>query len=86
VPIISAFFGIIIRMYFDDHAPPHFHAEYHGQDAMLDFRGRIIEGEIRSSTARKLIRQWAQQHEMELAINWKRAKALQQLENISPLE
>jgi hypothetical protein len=86
VPIISAFFGIIIRMYFDDHAPPHFHAEYHGQDAMIDFRGRIIEGEIRSSTARKLIRQWAQQHEMELAINWKRAKALKNLENIAPLE
>jgi len=66
--------------------PPHFHAEYHGQDAVVDFRVRIIEGEIRSSTARKLIRQWAQRHEMELAINWKRAKALQRLEKIAPLE
>jgi len=53
---------------------------------MVDFRGRIIEGEIHSGTARKLIRQWAQQHEMELAINWKRAKALQRLEKIAPLE
>ena len=86
MPIISAFFGIIIRMYFDDHAPPHFHAEYHGQDASVDFRGRIIEGEIRSSTARKLIQEWARRHEMELAMNWKRAKALQRLEKIAPLE
>jgi hypothetical protein len=86
VPIISAFFGIIIRMYFDDHAPPHFHAEYHGQSAMVGFDGRIIEGEIRSATARRLIRQWAQQHPIELRINWKRAKALQPLENIAPLE
>jgi hypothetical protein len=86
VPIISTFFGIIIRMYSDDHAPPHFHVEYHGQEAVFDFRGRIIAGEIRSSTARKLIREWTQRHEMELAINWKRAKALQPLEKIAPLE
>ena len=54
VPIISAFFGIIIRMYFDDHAPPHFHAEHQGQDAMVDFQGRIVEGEIASATARNV--------------------------------
>lgn len=86
MPIISAFFGIIIRMYFDDHSPPHFHAEYHGQEAIVDFDGRIFEGEIRSSTARRLIREWARQHEAELAANWKRAKALRQLESIAPLE
>jgi hypothetical protein len=86
VPIISAFFGIIVRMYFDDHAPPHFHAEHQGQDAMIDFDGRVIEGEIVSGTARKLIRQWAQLHKGELEANWKRAKRLQQLKNIAPLE
>jgi hypothetical protein len=86
VPVISAFFGIIIRMYFDDHAPPHFHAEHHGQDAMIDFDGRIIEGELSSSTARKLIRQWAREHQFELRLNWKRAKALQSLQSIEPLE
>src|SRR5213593_1511521 len=58
VPIVSAFFGIIIRMYFDDHNPPHFHAEHQGQVAVVDFDGRILAGEIDSSTARKLIRQW----------------------------
>jgi len=86
VPIISAFFGIIIRMYFDDHVPPHFHAEHHGQRAEVNFDGKIIAGEISSSTARRLIREWARMHRFELEANWKRAKKLHQLESIAPLE
>ena len=31
MPIVSMFFGIVIRMYYDEHAPPHFHAEYQGK-------------------------------------------------------
>jgi len=62
VPIISSFFGIIIRMFFDDHEPPHFHAEYQGQVASVGFDGRILVGEISSSRARKLIREWAELH------------------------
>ena len=73
-------------MYFDDHPPPHFHAEYHGQDAMVGFDGRIIEGGIDSATARKLIRQWTAIRRRELEANWKRAIKLQKLENIPPLE
>jgi uncharacterized protein DUF4160 len=86
VPIISAFFGIIIRMFFDDHEPAHFHAEYQGDHATFDFSGRLLVGEIRSATARKLIRQWARSHRTDLEVNWKRAKALQPLSQIAPLE
>jgi len=86
MPIVSAFFGIIIRMFFDDHNPPHFHAEHQGQEAEVDFEGRIIEGEINSSTARRLIKQWARSHRTELEANWKRAKALKSLSQIAPLE
>jgi hypothetical protein len=86
VPIVSAFFGIIIRMFFDDHAPPHFHAEHQGQDAVVTFDGAIIEGEISSPRARKLIREWARLHRLELELNWRRAKALKQLAHIAPLE
>ncbi len=86
MPIISTFFGIIIRMFFDDHAPPHFHAEYQGQEALVGFDGRIIQGEIKSPTARKLIKQWAQIHRAELEANWRRAQKLQPLDNIAPLE
>lgn len=37
MPEISRFFGIIIRMFFDEHDPPHFHAEYQGSKGVFDF-------------------------------------------------
>jgi hypothetical protein len=86
VPVISTFFGIIIRMFFDDHEPPHFHAEYQGQTATFDFSGKLLVGSIRSATARKLIREWARSHRDELDDNWKRARMLQPLNQVPPLE
>jgi hypothetical protein len=86
VPIVSSFFGIIIRMFFDDHAPPHFHAEHQGQEAVVGFDGRIIEGEIISPRARKLIKEWAEVHRSELDLNWRRAKKFRPLVHIAPLE
>jgi hypothetical protein len=56
VPIISAFFGIVIRMYYKEHEPAHFHAEYADQQAKFDFGGALIAGEIRSYKARARIR------------------------------
>jgi hypothetical protein len=38
VPEISRFFGIVIKMFFDDHNPPYFHAEYAGSLALIDIR------------------------------------------------
>jgi hypothetical protein len=73
-------------MFFDDHAPPHFHAEHQGQDALVSFDGAIIEGEITSRRARRLIREWALLHHSELEMNWRRAKRFKPLVNIAPLE
>lgn len=42
MPEISRFFGIIIRMFFDDHDPPHLHAEYSGAKAVFDFWPEIV--------------------------------------------
>ena len=86
MPIISAFFGIIVRMFFDDHPPPHFHAEYQGQDALVAFDGSIIEGEITSSRARRLLKEWTLLHRSELEMNWRRAKSLKPLVQIAPLD
>ena len=86
MPIISTFFGIIIRMFFDDHEPAHFQAEYQRQNASFDFSGKMLVGSIRSTTARKLIREWAKAHHLELEENWKRAKALKPLNQVAPLE
>ena len=44
MPEISRFFGIIIRMFFDEHNPPHIHAEYQGQKAVFDLNGNVARG------------------------------------------
>src|SRR5436190_18391041 len=71
MPIISAFFGIVIRMFYREHEPPHFHAEYQSQLAKFDFDGEIVAGDIRSRTARHRIRKWSAQHRSELEANGK---------------
>ena len=73
-------------MFFDDHNPPHFHAEHQGQMATFDFSGKLLSGAIRSARAKRLVREWARLHQHELRANWKRLKALQPLQQIAPLE
>ncbi|BBE11040.1 hypothetical protein HH1059_11130 [Halorhodospira halochloris] len=58
MPEISRFFGIVIRMYFEDHNPPHVHVEYQGDRAIFDFEGNILKGGLSSRTAVKLVREW----------------------------
>ena len=45
MPIISTFFGIVIRMFYDEHNPPHVHVEYQGRKVLLDFWGNIVRGD-----------------------------------------
>jgi hypothetical protein len=86
VPIISTFFGIVIRMYYREHGIGHFHAEYQGQMATFTFDGRLLAGAIRSRTALRLIEQWATAHGDELEANWYRVRSGQELERIAPLD
>jgi len=66
MPIISTFFGIVVRMFYREHEPPHFHGEYQGQQGKFNFDGKMISGEIGSKTARRLIKQWASVHRTSL--------------------
>jgi len=86
VPIISTFFGIVIRMFYREHEPAHFHAEYKGQQSKFDLRGKMMVGNIRSKVALRLIEHWASQHRRELEANWENMKAGRVLERIEPLE
>jgi hypothetical protein len=86
VPIISTFFGIVIRMFYRGHEPVHFHAEHQGQRASVGLDGEVLAGEIQSPNARRLIREWAALHRAEIEANWARMKAGEQLERIEPLE
>lgn len=86
MPIISTFKGIIIRMFYQEHEPPHFQAEHQGDRAKVGFDGQILAGELRSSTARRRVERWAALRRRELEGNWERVKAGQPLEYIEPLE
>lgn len=48
MPEICRFFGIIVGMYYDDHAPPHVHAVYQGNLALVDFGGNVLRGDLGS--------------------------------------
>ncbi len=85
MPTISAFFGIIIRMFYREHEPAHFHAEYQAQAGKFNLDGEMRVGNIRSRTARRLIRQWAHLHRRELETNWENMRAGRPLERIEPL-
>lgn len=80
------FFGIVIRMFYREHEPAHFHAEYQGQHGKFDFAGKMVVGNIRSTTALRLIRQWARRHQAALEANWKAMKVGKPLDRIPPLE
>ena len=85
MPEISRFFGIIIRMFYDDHNPPHLHAEYQGNSAIFDFYGNILKGDLLSRTATKLVREWIDLHIDELNMDWKAAREDNELKKINPL-
>ena len=84
MPTISMFYGIVIRMYYDDHYPPHFHAFYGGYKAIFNFDGEILEGYMPNSKI-KLIIAWTSLHKDELMANWELAQSGETIYNINPL-
>lgn len=86
MPVISTFLGIIIRMFYQEHEPPHFHVEHQGDHAKVGFDGQILAGGLRSATARRRVERWAGLHRHELEANWERVKTGQPLESIEPLK
>jgi len=85
MPYVSMFFGIIIRMFHNDHNPPHFHADYQGQRGIFDFSGQMIKGNLKSNRARKLIKEWALLNQQNLKENWEKAEQGKQIDRIAPL-
>lgn len=83
MPVISYFFGIYIRMYHDDHNPPHFHVEYQGHEALIAIDGgELLEGQL-PNKALKLVRDWTEQHRQELQEDWQLAIELKPLLRIA---
>lgn len=73
-------------MYFGDHNPPHFHAEYQGNQAEYSIRTlEVIAGGI-SKRANALVLEWASLHRTELINNWEKAKIPSKIDSIEPLK
>jgi len=85
MPEISRFFGIVIKMYWDDHNPPHFHAFYANEQALVDINSLSLFAGRLSPRAFGLVMEWATLHQQELLADWHRAQAQGTLEKIEPL-
>jgi hypothetical protein len=86
MPELSRFFGIIIRMFYSDHEPAHFHAIYGEYEALIEIDTLAV---FRGSLPRRalaLVLEWAALHRDELREDWRRARAGETLNEIEPLE
>ena len=84
MPILSRFYGIIIRMYFQqaEHNPPHFHAQYNDEGAIIAIMdGQVLSGEL-PQKALEMVQEWLEKHRAELLEIWK----TQNFKKIKPLE
>jgi hypothetical protein len=86
LPTISMFYGILIQMYWDEHAPPHFHAIYGDFKATVDIRSLSISEGNMPRRAIQLVLDWAELHQLELLDDWELCQIKQHPKPIAPLK
>ena len=85
MPEISRFLGIVIKMFFEDHSPPHFHAVYGDYAAAFSIDSlKIIEGNLPPRII-GLVVEWASANQVKLQENWKLIQKSQKFKKIKPL-
>lgn len=85
MPEISRFFGIVVRMFFDDHPPPHFHAEYAGVWARIAIQPMEVMSSDLPPRALSMVLEWGALHQRELLENWDRLQNRATPRKIAPL-
>jgi len=86
MPKISQFFGIVIYMYFRDHAPPHFHAQYGEFEGLIGIDSRtLIQGNLPPRVL-GLVMEWASLYSKELSKSWEAASKGSPPHKIPPLK
>jgi hypothetical protein len=85
MPEVSRFYGIIVRIFYDDHNPPHFHAEYGEREVLVNINTLAILNGSLPARALGLVTEWASLHRQELRTAWDRASRLQPPGKIEPL-
>jgi hypothetical protein len=86
MPEISRFFGMVITMYYNDHAPPHFHVRHGEYKAIIAIKGPVILDGYLPARAFGLVAEWTSLHEVELVEDWVLAKQHAPLKKIQPLD
>ena len=86
MPTISTFYGLVIRMYFNDHAPPHFHVEYAEFKATVSIQTLTVASGKLPRRAQMLVPDWAELHQAELLEDWQLCMNKQQPRQIAPLQ
>ncbi len=85
MPVISRFLGIIIAMYWNDHAPPHFHARYGEYEITVDIQTGIVSGTFPKRALKHVI-EWYELHKIELMDDWELCRQSNNPKPIAPLE
>ena len=85
MPTVSRFYGIIIYFYWQEHAPPHFHAKYNGQEISVEIESGKVVGSF-PARALSLVEMWRKLHVNELLADWNRAEEREPLKPIAPLD
>ena len=86
MPEISRFSGISIKMFFGDHVPPHFHAEYGDYKAQVNIRSHVIIAGDLPPRVLGMVVEWASLHQNELSELWELAAQNKPLRRIEPLK
>jgi hypothetical protein len=85
MPEICRFYGIVIKMYFADHVPPHFHAEYAEHEARIAIESLTVLSGTLPPRAMGLVAEWSVLHRQELLELWERAKRHEAFGRLDPL-
>jgi hypothetical protein len=85
MPTIAIFYGIVIQMFWNDHAPPHFHALYGDDEATIEIETlEVLRGGL-TRRAMTLVLEWAEEHRSELFEDWELCRSHQMPRKIAPL-
>jgi hypothetical protein len=85
MPTLSIFYGIVIQIYWFDHAPPHFHARYGEHEVQVDIRAiAILHGSL-PRRAEAMVLEWTRAHQTELMMAWELASTGTPPAKIAPL-
>ena len=85
MPEVSRFYGLVIKIFYDDHHPPHLHAEYGEYEMLLNINTLAIMSGRLPARALGMVTEWASLHQQELRAAWERAKRLLPPGQIEPL-